>query len=149
MRSRTRYECMYSSYKLSLTQINPVPPSRSAGFPPRQQVWLEGDDTATNPIDKHQPPLKPTKFFFFVPFLLGDDQSAAASACSPHPLLPSSSSRTTTPFFFFSQISPHLHFEMSDGVNGAAERYAIGISFGNSSSSIARINPVREKFRRC
>ncbi|PLB45741.1 HSP70-domain-containing protein [Aspergillus steynii IBT 23096] len=30
---------------------------------------------------------------------------------------------------------------MSDGVNGAAERYAIGISFGNSSSSIARINP--------
>jgi molecular chaperone DnaK (HSP70) len=32
---------------------------------------------------------------------------------------------------------------MSDEVNGAGERFAIGISFGNSSSSIARINPVR------
>ncbi|KAL5043526.1 hypothetical protein BDW71DRAFT_187875 [Aspergillus fruticulosus] len=30
---------------------------------------------------------------------------------------------------------------MSDGTNGAGERFAIGISFGNSSSSIARINP--------
>ncbi|BCS29301.1 ribosome-associated complex protein SSZ1 [Aspergillus puulaauensis] len=30
---------------------------------------------------------------------------------------------------------------MSDEVNGAGERFAIGISFGNSSSSIARINP--------
>ncbi|KAI9373272.1 heat shock protein 70 family [Aspergillus egyptiacus] len=30
---------------------------------------------------------------------------------------------------------------MSDETNGAAERFAIGISFGNSSSSIARINP--------
>ncbi|OJJ56913.1 hypothetical protein ASPSYDRAFT_47193 [Aspergillus sydowii CBS 593.65] len=30
---------------------------------------------------------------------------------------------------------------MSDAVNGTGERFAIGISFGNSSSSIARINP--------
>ncbi|KAL4906700.1 hypothetical protein BDW74DRAFT_136683 [Aspergillus multicolor] len=30
---------------------------------------------------------------------------------------------------------------MSDETNGAGERFAIGISFGNSSSSIARINP--------
>ncbi|KAL4808826.1 heat shock protein 70 family [Aspergillus unguis] len=30
---------------------------------------------------------------------------------------------------------------MSDQTNGAGERFAIGISFGNSSSSIARINP--------
>ncbi|KAL2827853.1 Hsp70 protein-domain-containing protein [Aspergillus pseudoustus] len=30
---------------------------------------------------------------------------------------------------------------MSDGTTGAGERFAIGISFGNSSSSIARINP--------
>ncbi|KAA8647231.1 hypothetical protein EYZ11_004727 [Aspergillus tanneri] len=30
---------------------------------------------------------------------------------------------------------------MADETNGAAERFAIGISFGNSSSSIARINP--------
>lgn len=33
---------------------------------------------------------------------------------------------------------------MSDGTNGAPERFAIGISFGNTSSSIARINPVCE-----
>ncbi|KAL4872383.1 hypothetical protein BDV12DRAFT_162107 [Aspergillus spectabilis] len=30
---------------------------------------------------------------------------------------------------------------MSDQTNGASERFAIGISFGNSSSSIARLNP--------
>ncbi|KAL2822131.1 heat shock protein 70 family [Aspergillus cavernicola] len=30
---------------------------------------------------------------------------------------------------------------MSDETNGAGERFAIGVSFGNSSSSIARINP--------
>ncbi|KAL4819339.1 heat shock protein 70 family [Aspergillus spinulosporus] len=30
---------------------------------------------------------------------------------------------------------------MSDEINGTGERFAIGISFGNSSSSIARINP--------
>ncbi|KAL5343433.1 Hsp70 protein-domain-containing protein [Aspergillus crustosus] len=30
---------------------------------------------------------------------------------------------------------------MSDQTNGAGERFAIGISFGNSSSSIARLNP--------
>ncbi|KAF9891723.1 Hsp70 protein that interacts with Zuo1p [Aspergillus nanangensis] len=30
---------------------------------------------------------------------------------------------------------------MSDATNGASERFAIGISFGNTSSSIARINP--------
>jgi molecular chaperone DnaK (HSP70) len=33
---------------------------------------------------------------------------------------------------------------MSDETNGAPERFAIGISFGNTSSSIARINPVCE-----
>jgi molecular chaperone DnaK (HSP70) len=30
---------------------------------------------------------------------------------------------------------------MSDETSGAGERFAIGISFGNTSSSIARINP--------
>lgn len=40
---------------------------------------------------------------------------------------------------------------MGDAANGApaeAERYAIGISFGNSCSSIARISPVRFDFHR-
>ena len=39
--------------------------------------------------------------------------------------------------------SSFVLFEMSDAPNGtAAERFALGISFGNSYSSIARINPV-------
>ena len=101
-----------------------------------------GTATLVSISTSHSPPIgKIFKFFELV--------SPAIKTTSPHssatpPRLVYFSSSLVEVFlislileFFFS------HFDnMGDAANGVAERFAIGISFGNSCSSIARISPV-------
>lgn len=58
---------------------------------------------------------------------------------------PRPESRGYLPCTFFFHKSFFTFIKMADttGVAAEAERFAIGISFGNTSSSIARISPVR------
>ena len=93
--------------------------------------------TATLIIDKHQPqilafPSSAKSKTFFPPEDWLDERFALS--------FPSTLSSSSIPFFLHPLSS--ITSKMSDEINGTGERFAIGISFGNSSSSIARINPV-------